>query len=228
VKGIPQGHQYGQEPAADAVADEESKTIDQPADVPTEHPMRSPGFARMRLDWRSEDRPVIQRAKAAVEGKILMEFPDAFEVMNEILEAVRTPEVDEITGEIKRNQHGFVIWKRLPNGQFDEDFTRLSRTQREHLLFAITHRLFDWDQRAADIRMEATMARGQFEEQFAIGFDAPVTGTVDDRRAAGNLEAREERYFAIYLSALSHRADALVKAMERLGQRLKDSLTGYQ
>lgn len=226
TRGIPQGHQRGQELAAEAVANEESRAIEQPIDVPDERPMRTPGFSRMRLDWKSEDRPVIQRAKSAVEGKILLEFSDAYEIMNEIYEAVRMPDVNEATGEIQRNQHGFIIWKKLPSGRYDEDFNRLSRTHREHLMFLITGRIFDWEQRAADIKMEAMLAKGQYEERFAIGFDAPATGTVDDRRAAGNLDARDERYFAILATALSHRADAVVRAMTELERRLRDSLYG--
>jgi hypothetical protein len=225
-RGIPQGHQRGQETAADAVANQEGEGVAEPIDPPQEPPLRTPGFARMRLDWSSQDRPIIQRAKSAVEGRILTEFADAFEIMNEVYEVVRSPEVDPATGEIKRDMHGFVVWARTPSGRYDEDFNRLSKSQREHFMFLITGRIFDWEQRAADIRMEAMLARGQFEERFAIGFDAPVTGTVDDRRAAGNLDARDERYFAIFAAALSHRADAVVRAMTELERRLRDSLYG--
>lgn len=230
MSGIPQGHRrVGGDLAADEVAYEEGRTLDQPnAERAEEREPRTPGFARMRLDWRSDDRPIIQRAKAAVEGKIVMEFADAYEIMNEIYEAVRIPEVDMETGEIKRTQHGFMVWKKLPSGRYDEDFNRLSDQQKKHLMFLLTTRLFDWEQRAADLRMEAMLAKGQFEERFAIGFDAPVTGTVDDRRAHGNLEARDERYYAIYAAALSHRADAVVKAMTELERRLRDALYGVR
>lgn len=225
-KGIEQGHKRGSgELAADEVAYEEAATLDQPEQPrQEEREIRTPGFARMRLDWASEDRPIIQRAKAAVEGRILMEFADAFEIMNEVYEAIRTAEVDYQTGEIKRNQHGFVVWKKTPSGRYEEDFTRLSQKQKEHFMFLITGRLFDWEQRAAEIKMEALMAKGQFEERFAIKFDEPVTGTVDDRRAAGNLGARDERYFAILAASLSHRADAVVSSMRELERRLRDSL----
>lgn len=226
-RGIPQEHRRSHgELAADAVANEVGETVAEPLqEQPEKREPRTPGFARMRLDWSSDDRPIIQRAKSAVDGRILVEFSDAYEIMNEVYEAVRMPEVNA-DGEVLRNQHGFVVWKRLPSGRFDEDFNRLSLKQKEHLMFLITGKLFDWEQRAADIKMEALLARGQFEERFAIGFDAPVTGTVDDRKAAGNLDARDERYFAIYATALSHRADAVVKSMTELERRLRDSLYG--
>ena len=68
-------------------------------------------------------------------------------------------------------------------------------------------------------------AKAQWEERFSIAFDAPMSGTVDDRRAAGNIDAREERYFAIFLSLYSRKADSIVRSMELLSQRLRDSMT---
>lgn len=79
------------------------------------------------------------------------------------------------------------------------------------------------------IWMDAIMARARFEEHFAISYDelrgTASRTTVDDRKAYGNVEAAQDRYQAIYLTALSKRSAALVKSMERLSQRLKDVLT---
>lgn len=208
-----------------------SEEADQPIAVPNlpgEDPKskhRTPGFARMRTSWHGDDRAIVQRAKDTVNGQIVVNFNDAYEVMNQIYDLVRSPEVDE-NGEIKRDQFGWPVWARTPTGGYDEDFTRLSLKQKEDLLFRITTRLFDWEQRAGDAWAEAMFAKAQWEERFSIGFDAPMAGTVDDRKAAGNLEAREERYFAIFLSTYSRKADAIVRTMSLLGQRLKDSMTG--
>lgn len=219
------------ETAAEEVTKEVSEAFDKPIEVPNlpgEDPQskhRTPGFARMRTDWHGDDRLVVQRAKAAVDGQILNNFADAYDVMGQVYDLVRTPDVDE-NGEVKKDQFGFIIWARTPTGGYDEDFTRLSLKQREDLLFRITTRLFEWSQRAADAWSEAMFAKAVWEERFSIGFDAPMSGTVDDRRAAGNLDAREERYFAIFLSTYSRKADAIVRSMELLGQRLKDSMVG--
>jgi hypothetical protein len=47
---------------------------------------------------------------------------------------------------------------------------------------------------------------------------------VEDRTQNGHLGAREERYLAIFLAARSRKAEALVKSMDRIGQRLKDTI----
>lgn len=195
-------------------------------DLPEEREktFRTPGFARMRLDWSSDDAAIIAQAKSAVEGMIVRNFIDAYELMSQVYDVVRTPEVDPETGEVKTDQFGFRIWRQTPGGSYEEDWTRLTLRQKEHFLFTITTRLFDMEQRASDIWLEAMFAKAKFEERFAIAFDAPMRGTVDDRRAKGNIDAREERYFAILMSHYSRKADGIVRNLALLAQRLKDTM----
>ena len=218
------------ETTAEDVTREQSEALTEPPDatLPGDEPRsrhRTPGFARMRTTWNGDDHLVFQHARDAVEERILHNFTGAFEVMNQVYEIVRTPETHPVTGEVLRDAHGFVVWVQTPNGTYDEDFTRLTTAQREHLLFLITTRLFEWSQAAADAWLEAMLAKSQWEERFALGFDAPATGTIEARTAQGNIAAREERYFAIFVSAYSRKADAVVKSMELLAQRLKDVMT---
>lgn len=208
------------------VAEQFAEPIQVP-NLPGEDPksrFRTPGFSRMRTSWSREDAIILQGAKDAVQGQIMRNFADAYEVMNQVYDLVRTPEVDA-NGVVQTDQYGFVIWARTPAGGYDEDFTRLTLKQREDLLFRITTRLFEWSQRAANAWSEAMFAKAQWEERHSISFDAPMQGTIDDRRAYANVEAAEERYFAIFLSTYSRRADAVCRSMELLGQRIKDSMT---
>lgn len=185
---------------------------------------RTPAFQRMRLEWSGPDEKIVRDAIATVEGRLVKDFVDAYEVMNEVYELVRAPEIDPLTSQPVRDQWGYVVWKRTPSGGYDEDWTRLTSKQRENLLFKITTRIFEWYQRADNVWTEAMFAKAQWEERFSIKFDEPASGTVDDRTAKGRMGAAEERYFAIFLSAYSRKADHLVRTMELLGQRLKDSM----
>lgn len=200
------------EPIESDVLDEERKKT-----------FRTLGFSRMRTSWNSDDRQVIQHAQSVVEGRILANFADAYQVMHEVYDLVRTPSIDE-HGEIITDQWGFTIWKKTISGSYEEDWTALTLRQKQNLLFTITTRLFDWEQRAADAWGEAMFSKAQFEERFALGFDEPMSGTVDDRRAHANIESREERYFAIFLTIYSKRADSIVRVMGLLGQRIKDTM----
>ena len=215
--------------AANEEAKAESESLTEPPEtevLPEERArsFRTPGFSRMRTDWRGDDRAIIRRAQDAVEGRILTNFEDAYQVMYEVYDLVRTPAVNEGTGEVLKDRWGFTIWKKTVSGSYEEDWTRLTSKQRSNLLFTITTRLFEWEQKAAEAWGEAMFAKAQFEERFAIGFDEPMSGTVDDRRAHANIEARDERYFAIFLTLYSRKAEALVRNMNLLGQRLKDSM----
>ncbi len=195
-------------------------------DLPDESPsFRTPKFMRMRFNWANDDeRRVIERARGAVDRAIQTEFFDAYLIMNQIYDIVRFPLLDG-NGEPRKDAHGFILWEAEASGVPREDFTRLTRAQKEHFIGLLTTRLFAWEQRAANLWTESMFAKAQFEERFSIAYDAPMSGTVDDRRARGNMDAAEERYFAIFKTSLSRRADAIVRSMDRLAQRLKDTLT---
>lgn len=213
--------------AASEEAHEAAKDFDeQPiAETDTERMKQfaTPGFARMRISWNRSEGRMIQRIHETVDGRILHQFRDAYAVMSDIYDDVRTPEFDE-TGVAKTDARGFIVWKRLPTGAFEEDWTRLTHDRRENYLFRITTALFNWEMRAADAWTEAMMAKAIWQEKFAIEFDRPHSGTVDDRTSFGNMGSADERYFALFLSAYSRKADAIVRTMTLLAQRLKDTL----
>jgi hypothetical protein len=47
--------------------------------------------------------------------------------------------------------------------------------------------------------------------------------TIDDRTQWGHQFSAEERYFAVFRSVLSRKADALVRSMERLRRMLEST-----
>lgn len=217
------------ESAADEVVREASKDADKTAEVRVHEDetkeVKTPGFSRMRTDWYGSDAAQIQALKSIVDGRILRLYADAFVIMNEVYDLVREKQADE-NGVVMVDHHGFPIWARHPSGAYIEDFTVLTQGQKEDLLFRITTRLFEWKQTSADLWGEAMFAKAQWEEAMAIGFDEPPGKlTVDDRTQKGRLASREERYFAIFLSLISRRADAVTGSMELLAQRLKDALS---
>jgi hypothetical protein len=185
---------------------------------------RTPGFQRMRLDWSSDDRDVLIRAKSTAEGRLQREFPEVYRLLYRVYNVVRAPEVDPQTGEIHTDQWGLPVWQKDQIGSYLEDFSKLGIKEKEDILFTITTHLVEWQQLAADAWGEAMFAKAQWEERFSIGYDAPMSGTIEARTATGRLDSREERYFAIFISLYSRKADALIRSLELLGQRLKDSM----
>lgn len=214
--------------AAEKALEDEKKDLDEPMvedphdDRTREHTHLS--FARMRTDWHGPDAGVMHQIKAQVENRVLVNFGDAYRILNDIYEVVREPEVED--GEIIRDPTGWPVWKKADSGRYVEDYSRLGIKQREEFLFQISTRLVDWEQQSADAWGEAMFAKGVWEEQFTTAFFEETHGRKTDEAMTqrGRLGSREERYFALYLSYYSRRAEALLKSMERLAQRLKDSL----
>lgn len=184
---------------------------------------RTPGFARMRTSWSPEDAVMMQRISAAIDDRIFEVFQDAFIVMNDLFEVVRTPEFDA-EGTAKTDRHGMIIWKRKANGAWEEDWTRLTAKQKENFLFQITTRLFRWELLAADAWKDALFAKAQWEERFGITYAGPQRGTIDDRTNYAKRESAEERYYAVFMASYSRKADAILRVLTNLGQRLKDTL----
>jgi hypothetical protein len=213
---------------AEEVVRELAEEIDKPAEpeLPEERArqFRTPGFHRMRTDWRAEDQSVMAQIRSVIDERIVEQFMDAYETMEILYEIVREPERDA-KGDVIRDRFGFAQYRRSPSGGWIEDFTKLTNKQKENFLFIITTRLFAWEQKAADAWSEAMYAKVMWEERFSISYDAPRVGTIDDRTAKGRIESAEERYFAIFMSAYSRKADAIVRTLSLLGQRLKDAMT---
>ena len=185
--------------------------------------LKTPGFSRMRTEWHGEDAAQISGLRHVVDGRILTLFPDAFVLMNDLWDIVREPQRDPDTGYPLKDFHGFTVWARTESGAFIEDYSRLGLREREDFLFRITTNVFNWKQTAADLWGEAMFSKAIWEEAYSLGFTEP-TGrlTVDDRTNRARVHATDERYFSIFLSLLSRKADAVVSSVELLGQRIKD------
>lgn len=221
------GSTQAEEDAHSAAAEVTQPFEPSPLRVEEEH--RSPRFLRMRFNWRDADEMhVLRNAHAAVEQRILQEFHDAFVILAEIQDIVRI-QMKAADGEPLVDATGAPVWQHTPGGRIVEDYTRLTRQQMESFLGQITTRLFAWEQASERMWMDCMMAKGQFEERYAVSYDAlrgsASRTTVDDRQQYAAMDASEERYFTIYLTSASRRAQAVVRSMERLGQRLKDVLT---
>ena len=219
----------GETPANEEARDAHDD-LDQPIEVEidVEDPrLRVPAFSRMRVNWNSDDFMVVMQARRSLDTVMSQRFPDAYMLLAEIQDLVRIPLLDD--GGTPREEDGTPLWERDQYGMIVEDFSRMTRSQIQDFIGRITTRLVAWEQISQDIWMEAMMAKGQFEERFARTYeDAPRRGsrnpTVDDCKAHANAEAADERYFAIYATTLSRRAESLVKSMDRLVMRLHNIL----
>ena len=212
------------EEEADKGAEEMTAPVEEEVvDIERMISFQSTALSRMRTDWDGENKMAVDRITKAVKDVIVDTFPDAYLVIEDIYMLVRTPVTTE-DGEVVTDRWGLTEWVVGENGLPVEDWTALTSREREDFLLRLTTNLFDWEQRAADLWTQAMFAKALWTESFSHYFDEPMRGTVDDRTAKGNVKSAEERYFALYLSSVSRKADALVKSMDRLTLRLRDTM----
>lgn len=221
---------HPQEKAVQAAIERTAEEHETPAEVDPHDDRtkenRTPGFSRMRFDWHGQDAQVMSTILQVADDRVLVLFPDAYQILNDLYAIVREPDHDE-DGVMLTDRHGWPLWKRSQSGLFIEDWERLGHKDRETFLFRISTRLFDWEQKAADRWTEAMFAKAMWEERFAHAFFENEEGgrkTDEAMTQRARRGSREERYFALFESAISRKADALVRSLERLAQRLKDSL----
>jgi len=185
---------------------------------------RSTSFSRMRTAWAPDDKIQMLEIERLAGITIMERFIAAYDLMDRIWIVVREPLTSPSTGLPMLDITKRPRWKRNAAGAFIEDWTKLGDRERLGFLYETTTHLFEWSQAAADLWGGAMFAKAIWEEAFASGFTRPAGRlTIDDRTQMGHLASIGDRYFAIFQSLLSRKADALVRSMERLDQRLKDT-----
>jgi hypothetical protein len=215
------------ERALDDLASQEGTPAESPAvvDPPSDRTRMYThvNFSRMRTSWAGEDLIVIEEIRRQAEDLIFNRFVAAFELMDRVYASVRFQAAALSTGEPLKDRHGHPVWEVNDIGLPREDWTRVTDRDRFNWIHEITIHLFEWEQDAAVYWGDAMFAKGIWEEVFARAYVASPKGTIDDRTQAGHLASMEDRYFAIFQSLVSRRADAIARSMERICQRLKDT-----
>jgi hypothetical protein len=185
---------------------------------------KTPGFSRMRLGLDPGSRAIMAEVHDTVERIIFDEFGDLYAVRYELYDLVRQPELLD-DGVTPRTDHlGQTVWARNATGNYIEDWGKLDHRQRERFVYLINTRIFEWEEKRDRIWADSMYAKTRWEESFAIGWRDCVDGkrTEGDRTAAGRLGSIDERYYAVFVTYLSRRADSLVRGMVSLNQRIKD------
>lgn len=189
-----------------------------------ERKFQTTGFSRMKTDWNGEQVQFVRIMHRNIDDQLKKAFADAYALQEELFILVRTPAM--LNGEPVINHDGSIEWKRKQGtGDFEEDWNRLNAKERERFLYQITTRMFAWEQRAAEAWAESMYAKVIWEQQFSAGYDELPQGskdTIEGRTARAKMVAAEDQFLAIFKTYYSRKADAIVRSMERLSQRIKD------
>lgn len=213
--------------AAEEVTRAESAELEKPVEpeLPDERKrkFRTAGQSRMKIDWSPEQRAELAQHHRVVNRQLTDNFADAFALLIEIYTLVREPV--KVNGEIVTDALGIPEWRRTPSGGYVENWGNLNGKERERFLYQLTTRMVIWEQRATEAWYESMYAKVTWEMSFSDGFsklEGGMKDTVESRTARGKLVAREDHFFAILCTYYSRKAEALVRSMQGISQRLKD------
>lgn len=213
------------------------RELSQEADRPMEvelHDDRMRTFSSTSLSRmsRGERDPGLRQSlddlNTLADDQIMRLFGSAYQIMNDLYDIVRVPQCHPDTGEVLTDRYGWKLWEVNESGYPIEDWSALGHKERGDFLFRITTNLFAWEQAAARLWSDSMYAKAVWEEALANGYeDSRSNGgkTVEDRTQAARLASRMQRLEGIFHASLSRRADALVRSMTLLSQRLKDVLS---
>lgn len=190
----------------------------------------SPGLSRLRteLRWNEADEETLAIIEATATDIISTEFRAAFVIIERLRKAVRSQAFDEESGEFLTYADGTPRWEE-EDGIPVEDWSRLSERERRNARHALVLYLFEWETRASDKWARAMFAKVNWEEKFAHGFTALPESpgsrkpTIDDRTQWGHRLSIDERYFAVFNTYISKKADAVVRSASRLYDLLKET-----
>jgi hypothetical protein len=213
-------------PADDATAEEPMVSDPHPDRT---HETTRAGFSRMRTGWRGDDADKVMELEGLSDRIIRRRFAVAFGIIDRIHAHVRTQAFSRDTGEYLVYEDGTPQWVKDEFGVPVEDWGLLADKDRLNLLGTIHSHMFEWQMVKANIWAEAMYAKGEWEEIFSRGYTSlpghVVSGkpTIEDRTHHSQKNAAEERYFALFESALSRKADGIVSAVTGLQKFLENT-----
>jgi hypothetical protein len=213
-------------PADDATA-EEPMASDPHPDRTQENTRAS--FSRMRTGWVGDDARMIMELEALSDQIIRRRFAVAFAIIERVYAHVRIQAVNKATGELLVYEDGTPQWEKDEWDAPVEDWAMLGDNDRSNLLHTIAVHMFEWELAKGNTWFEAMVAKGQWEEIFSRGYTslpghvASGKPTIEDRTHHSQKNAAQERYFALFESSLSRKADGIVRAMTGIQKVLMET-----
>jgi hypothetical protein len=218
--------QTGAEEHAKEAAGEVNKTVDATAEAKDvlKNLNLTRGFQRMKLDLQGSERDVLNSMMMNMEKLVREEFAEEYAIMNDLHWEVREQVI--LDGEPQFDQWGYPEYVKNPDGSYAEDWSRLTQKQIKHFIFRIINATYAGEQKSANAWGRALLAKTRYEEAFAVQFDNHPNpkATNEVRKEHAESTAIDYKYYAVLQTWYSRKAEGIVKRLDILHQRMKDSL----
>jgi len=183
--------------------------------VPSADEMKANIFTRIRFSWRSEDRQILERIRAAADAMFAELFAEAIVVIDEFYARMRVP-----TGKLDANRR--MTWEFGPDGKPIESIDQLTGQDIRQTVFKLERVLLEVTPQVTGLMMEAIMAHNIAKDAADDAWFGVVEGTQGDRTARANRESRLDRWHAFFKLYLYESGSSFLKEINAFVRRLEN------
>lgn len=182
-------------------------------------------LAKLRFDWRPDDRATLEQIRGAVDRIYGEMFSDVFDVIDSLYAGMRVPVLDS-AGQ-PRIEEGRMVFETDETGHFVERWDRLTSDEIEDAIFRLSEIRLTLHPRVNTLLMEALFAKYRANDEWDDAYNSILEDTIPGRTAKANKLSRHDRYHALFLNWLYTSAEAFfreVVAFQRVleGMRQRD------
>lgn len=182
-------------------------------------------FSRMRFSWRSHDREILTRIRAAADSMFVELFADAISVLDTFYASLRVPELTD-SGSPRIGPDGRQVFLRDERGNYIEHLGQLTGQDLDQAVLDLQRVLLAVTTQVEDLMLEALMAHNVARDVADDAWFSMVEGTQGDRTARANRESRKDRWHAFFRFYLHRRAKSFLDELNAFARRLDN--IGYR
>jgi len=178
---------------------------------------------RVRFGWRPEDSVIMEQIKAGADAAFIDLYDNAFFLIDALYEKARIPK--KRNGQLLRDSQKRVIWEVDDNGMIVQDWSQLTGQDFETVLFQLQELKLHIAPKLNGLLMEAIFAKHLYDDVHSDAYSAVVEGTIGDREARANREARTDKYAAYFRFYLWSQGDVFMRelnSLQRLLEKTRD------
>lgn len=151
-------------------------------------------FSRISFRWHTSDQLILTQIRGAAELQWERQMSPAYQILDRLYEEMRTPEQTD-QGVVKLDQGGRPIWKKDPTtGLIIETTEQLTGQDIEKALLDLHKLKMVVSEQTNHLLTETMLARYVMKDKEDDLWDHILEGTINDRQAKVNREARQQKY----------------------------------
>ncbi len=178
---------------------------------------------RIRFGWRKNDELIMGQIQAGAEAAYQDLYRETFAVIDSFYDVVRVAKMRN--GKPLTDSDGRQVWEVDEYGNIVHNYDNLTGQDIESALFRLQEIKFYIAPKLNKTLLDAMFAKHLYDDAHSDAYSSIVEGTIGDREARANRDARQEKYAAFFRFWIYSQGDAFMKelnSLQRLLERTRD------